>query len=663
MEVQVTGGLLFFLIFVWWIFDSNPHKSDFLGNPTKQRLSTKLIKNVNIIRMNIVNAILKKGEWLLDALQRIGHTMIPSNCILNKTLTGLGATHSEIHSKRSSIIIEPNIPVILGKLDDNDNLEAVYAKCTPYNLKKYFKMDIKYKKIITTPESFYKVRKAADELGINIYKTFFCLFDECEKVTQDIDYRRNISQPIYDFFRFEQKAFVSATPLPMSHPEFDRQGFQMVKVKPNFDYRKDLTLIVTNSYYMWVQRVLDSLRDSKHICIFFNVTDGITELIYNLGITDYKVFCSQDSVNKLAKRGIVQAYSQIDYPLAKYNFFTCRFYSALDIRLSKHKPDIIILTDHRTANWTMIDPYTEAIQIQGRFRKKDNDDITYNSLTHISTVNPDIKVRSKEEVRNRVDRFIETYNLLKEIHDEELDEFKKQAILEDIGNLKYQDLIDERGEINSFSVDNLFNEERVRSYYKSAESLYQAYLDTGFFNVEFINAMNCVGADDIERLSNPKQQIEQRKQLLQLIVRIEQWFLDGKITNEERVQHFNVLRQLHEGNYILTAYNKIGKDAIINAEYKKSLIDKRVKEFEKVQAHKLRFSENVLRDILHEFPLGIYIPKKEIQQRLQMVFQDNSIQYKVTQDSIRDYYEVSQCNSMESPSFRLNMFNYPMGDF
>lgn len=613
--------------------------------------------------MKIVRAILHKGEWLLDALKRIGHSMIPSNCILNKTLTGLGATHSEIHSKRSSIIIEPNVPVILGKLDDNENLEAVYAKCTPYNLKKYLQMDIPYKKIITTPESFKKIRKAASDIGINIYETFFCLFDECEKVTQDIDYRRKISQPIYDFFRFEQKAFVSATPLPMSHPEFERQGFQMVKIEPSFDYKKNLTLIVTNSYYMWLQRVLDSLRDSKHICIFFNVTDGITELINNLGITDYKVFCSQESVDKLLKRGIVQAYSQIDYPLAKYNFFTCRFYSALDIRIAKHKPDIIILTDHRTANWTIVDPFTEAIQIQGRFRRRGKDDITYNSLTHISTVNPDIRVRSKEEIGNRVERFIATYNLLKKIHDEELDEFKKQAILEDMENLKYQDLIDERGEINPFSVDNLYNEERVRSYYQSAESLYQAYVDTGFFNVEFIDAMNCVGDDDIERLNNTKIQIDQRKLILQLAIRIEEWFMSGKISYEDKEQHLNYFRQQPDGSYILNAYEKIGKDAIVSAEYKRCLIDRKVREFDKAQANKLRFSENVLKDIQREFPLGVYISKKDIQQRLQRILQDNGVQYKVTQDSIRDYYDVTESNSKELPSFRLNVFKFPMVDF
>ncbi len=613
--------------------------------------------------MKIVQAILQKGEWLLDALKRIGHSMIPTNCILNKTLTGLGATHSEIHSKRSSIIIEPNVPVILGKLDENETLEAVYAKCTPYNLKKYLQMDIQYKKIITTPESFHKIRKAAEELGINIYKSFFCLFDECEKVTQDIDYRRKISQPIYDFFRFEQKAFVSATPLPMSHPDFERQGFQMVKVEPSFDYRKDLTLIVTNSYYECLRRVLDSLKDSKHICIFFNVTDGITELISNLGIADYKVFCSEDSVKKLMKRGMIQAYSQIDYPLARYNFFTCRFYSALDIRIGKYKPDIIMLTDHRTANWTMIDPFTEAIQIQGRFRKRGKDDVTYNSLTHISTVNPDIKVRSKEEIQNRVERFIANYYLLKEEHDAELDEFKKQAILEDMSNLKYQDLIDERGEVNPFSVDNLYNEERVRSYYQSAEALYHAYLDTGFFNVTFLNVCDCVGADDIERLNNTKVQIDQRKIILQLIVRIEQWFMEGKITYQDKEMHLDFFRQQPEGNYVLTAYEKIGKDAIVSAEYKRSLIDRKVREFDKAQANKLRFSENVLKDIQREFPLGVYIPKKDIQQRLHMILQENGVMYKVTQDSIRDYYDVTESNSKELPSFKLNVFRFPMVDF
>ena len=606
--------------------------------------------------MKIIKTILHKGEWLLDALKRVGYKMIPTNTILDKTLTGLGATHSEIHSKRNSIIIEPNVPVILGKLNDNDNLEAVYEKCTPYSIKQYLKMDIPYKKIITTPESFHKIRKAAMELNINIYKDYFCLFDECEKLTQDIEYRRKISQPIYDFFKFEQKAFVSATPLKMSHPEFERQGFQQIQIVPDYDYKKDLELVVTNSYYKRLRIVLDNLKDSKHICIFFNVTDGIADLIDNLGATDYKVFCSQQSVNKLKKRGIVNAYSQIDYPLAKYNFFTCRFYSALDIRIGRYKPDILMLTDLRTAQWTMIDPFTEAIQIQGRFRRKGNDDVTYNSLTHVTTINPNIHVRSDEEIRNRIEQFITNYNLLKE--QQETDEFKQEAILEDMGKLKYQDLIDERGEINPFSIDNLYNEERVRAYYQSADRLYQAYLATGFFNITYNNVIECVGDDDIEKLNNTRVTTEQRKQLLCLIVRLEEWLKNGKITFEEKEQLLNLFRQQPECDYILTAYNKIGKDAIVSAEYKKPLIDRKIKEYDKAQAQQLRFSPKILDEIKAEFQLGIYLPKEEIKQKLEIIYQESGIIFKVEQKTIEDYYDCTPSHSKEKASFKLNFFKF-----
>lgn len=606
--------------------------------------------------MKLVKAILHKREWLLDALKRVGYKMIPTNTILDKTLTGLGATHSEIHSKRNSIIIEPNVPVILGKLNDNDNLEAVYEKCTPYSIKQYLKMDIPYKKIITTPESFHKIRKAAMELNINIYKDYFCLFDECEKLTQDIEYRRKISQPIYDFFKFEQKAFVSATPLKMSHPEFERQGFQQIQIVPDYDYKKDLELVVTNSYYKRLRIVLDNLKDSKHICIFFNVTDGIADLIDNLGATDYKVFCSQQSVNKLKKRGIVNAYSQIDYPLAKYNFFTCRFYSALDIRIGRYKPDILMLTDLRTAQWTMIDPFTEAIQIQGRFRRKGNDDVTYNSLTHVTTINPNIHVRSDEEIRNRIEQFITNYNLLKE--QQETDEFKQEAILEDMGKLKYQDLIDERGEINPFSIDNLYNEERVRAYYQSADRLYQAYLATGFFNITYNNVIECVGDDDIEKLNNTRVTTEQRKQLLCLIVRLEEWLKNGKITFEEKEQLLNLFRQQPECDYILTAYNKIGKDAIVSAEYKKPLIDRKIKEYDKAQAQQLRFSPKILDEIKAEFQLGIYLPKEEIKQKLEIIYQESGIIFKVEQKTIEDYYDCTPSHSKEKASFKLNFFKF-----
>ena len=600
---------------------------------------------------------IRQGEWLLSALNRLGYDWIPTNTLLNKTLTGLGATHCEIHSKRNSIIIEPNVPVILGKLAENQSLEAVYEKCTPYTLKKYLRMDIPYKKILTTPESFHKIRKEAQALNINIYQDYFCLFDECEKITQDVDYRRKIAQPIYDFFQFENKAFVSATPLAMSHKEFERQDFQEIKIVPDYDYQKDLNLIVTNNSLKTLKEVLDNKKESKHICIFFNVTDGINAIIDKLGITDYKIFCSQKSVDKLAKRGIQNAYSQIDYPLAKYNFFTCRFYSGLDIVLGKHKPDIILLTDFSAANWTIIDPFTEAIQIQGRFRKtKEDEVITYNSLTHITTINPDMRVRSNEDVRTRIEQFIENYNQLKERHDNEADSIKQEAIFEDMQSLKYQELIDEQGEINAFSVDNLYNEERVKAYYTSAQSLYQAYQETGFFKVSLQDISTSIGDDDLIKLNRSKTKKERWKILVKLLDKISQDYAENKIEKKEYDGYLNLLRSQEDSQYIIDAYLKIGKEGIEKANYLKGQIDKSVKQFDKEMAESLRFFPEVKKAIQEEFEMNVYINKNEIRNRLQAIYNEKGINFKVTQDTITDYYTTDNSGSIKGGSYKLKEF-------
>ena len=91
--------------------------------------------------------------------------------------------------------------------------------------------------------------------------------------------------------------------------------------------------------------------------------------------------------------------------------------------------------------------------------------------------------------------------------------------------------------------------------------------------------------------------VKQEDHLLHLIVRLEEWSKNGRITLEEKEMLLNQLRQQPECDYILTAYNKIGKDTIVSANYKKSLIDKKVKEYDKAQAQKLRFSPKVLNEI------------------------------------------------------------------
>ena len=69
------------------------------------------------------------GQYLSDVL-----SLIPNNTILNKTLTGCGATTMEINAPRNnSIIIEPNVPVIIGKKQQHPFLMPVYEGTTINN--------------------------------------------------------------------------------------------------------------------------------------------------------------------------------------------------------------------------------------------------------------------------------------------------------------------------------------------------------------------------------------------------------------------------------------------------------------------------------------------------------------------------------------------------
>ena len=153
---------------------------------------------------------------------------IPTNTILYKRLTGLGATYGELKAQRHSIIIEPNKPVISGKCTDpkhsNDNLFGVFEGVYTDDIVKYLERSTKqdkFFKILTTPESFPKVQEAFEEMEIDIRFTCFLLFDECHKIIKDVNYRADISLPMDFFFQCRHKALVSATPIEFTDPRFE----------------------------------------------------------------------------------------------------------------------------------------------------------------------------------------------------------------------------------------------------------------------------------------------------------------------------------------------------------------------------------------------------------------------------------------------------------
>lgn len=83
--------------------------------------------------------------------------VIPSNCLLNKGVTGCGGTTLEIESKRNSIILVPNINLVLNKCNVYPNLIGVYGDIDKYEFLSCFKKVTKYKKIMATYDALPKL--------------------------------------------------------------------------------------------------------------------------------------------------------------------------------------------------------------------------------------------------------------------------------------------------------------------------------------------------------------------------------------------------------------------------------------------------------------------------------------------------------------------------
>lgn len=506
--------------------------------------------------LNTVLQTISKGQYLGDILPEI-----PTNTILSKTVPGIGATTLEIKSNRHSIIIEPNVPVIKGKVikHKKQNLFGVYEGVSTDDVIEYLSAPLKRgecKKLMTTPESFFKIIRAMHILQIDFRKDYMLLYDECDKIIKDVDYRESIEFPIEDFFLFENKAFVSATPILPSDPRFEQQDFQVIKINPDYDYKQKLNLVTTNNVVAIFRDILKLSENQENICIFLNSTDTIHAIIQKFGLNDKsKVYCSEDSVYKLKDLGYKNAFSDLQLnnhkqaKLAQYTFFTSRFFSAVDID-SEIKPTIILVSDLFYAKHSMIDPNTEAIQVSGRFRNG------IRNMIHVSNIDYKLSHKSPEQLQSYLDGCHEIYLQLKSLFATATDTGIRDTLQEALERVSYARYIDSDGNKKYFAIDNYFDDERVKGYYASEHFLKSAYEETNYFLVNHQHIKRPLSDEDrlkIERADNKK---ERRLTIIEQLDRLNG---ESGVYDEPLFREFR--DSLHdEDSLIVEVYEELGED-------------------------------------------------------------------------------------------------------
>lgn len=581
-----------------------------------------------------------KIQYLTEVLP-----MIPTNTILYKTLTGLGATYGELKADRNSIIIEPNVPVIVGKCNDpkhkEDNLFGVYEGVYTEDVIKYLEKSAdKRTKILTTPESFQKVKDAFELMDMDIYGTCFLLFDECHKIVKDADYRSDITLPFDDFFLFNEKALVSATPISFSDPRFEMQKFQIIRIEPAFEYKLPVSLIHTNNVLEQLKRTLDKLN-ATDICLFVNSTDMIYSFIKQLDIeNESTVFCAKKSVEKLKNKKFKHAFEQWSKSkMKKYNFFTSRFYNALDIEL-EIKPTVIMISDVYFSEYSMIDPHTDAIQAIGRFRNG------VNRVCHIFNTNPNLPVRTEEEIGIYLQVSKEVYDKIKTFYDCATSEEARKAYREALKVLPFNQMLNKDGKENFFAIDNYVDEALLKSSYNAQEKLIASYRSNRLFDLDVESAYFPFG--DFERLKKESKYASLKDKRKEVVRQLE--LLKGDDETEMIRNYKEDLRKAD--SFIYEAYEEIGKEMIESLDYSV----KRIKEamILKQNREKTEGTE-FIQLIKNSFKVGQKYTKKYIKEELTRIYALTGVtpQKTITGQSIKEFFYVKEINTGGSRKFLL----------
>ena len=571
--------------------------------------------------------ILNKGQYLSDVIRQI-----PTNCILSKRIPGCGATTLELDTNRNSIILVPNVPVINSKCQKYEKLLGVYETVTVDKIVEYLHGHRPYK-IMTTPESFPKVKKACEICGLNIFKEFFLLDDECHQLIKDVDYRADIILPMDDFFGFERKALVSATPIGFSDPRF--KSFMNIEIHANYDYQQKIQVVHTYSIAKSVRDYMESHQDNK-VCIFFNSVDGIYSIMeqFNL-LGDATVYCAPKSRYKLkAEHGFTNAYDVWSAnTMKRYNFFTGRFYTAFDLELP-YKPDLLMLTDPFTSPYTMLDVDTDCIQICGRFRNG------ISSATHIYRTNPDIIAKTREQLEWEISEHEFAYNTIQTLYNSTNYKDHRYAFGEALETLPFREYLNPDLTKNWFRIDNDINEALVVSRYKYRGQVKFWYTDCHYFIPTFEDKPYNKHDEGLRIVAAARSTKDKRRRMVQFLSELED------PDSEYAMDFINEIRKIDP--FIVEAFELLGRKRIEELGYNQRAIAEKMILVQ-------RKGNKVVRIIKNSFIVGRAYTNDYITKELKRIFDMVHIhpEKPIKGSMINDYFQTTDWRSKKSRGYRL----------
>ena len=547
---------------------------------------------------------LKHDDYFIAAFP---DELIPDNSNIDKNKTGVGITTAELKAPRHSLLPLPSKQIIDDKYADamknGWNAFRIYEDIDVEKIASFLSDSSAYKKLLCTPESFWKVIEAAvniDKLQW-LYDNFFCYLDESHSYASEKFRDDEFLTPLDHFFKFKKKAMGTATYFEYSDPRFkalqkyefiyDKQ-FGTINLIHHEDPKAVLNHFLTNP----------QLFKGK-VFIFFNTVTQCGDAVINAGVIGQSnIYCSDVEKNHINLKEAEVCFKNTtqDQEFNIFNLFSCKYNQGWDLK-DIENATIILVTDTRVPHSLVGIPFG-GFQAIGRLRKTRPDKIyhitnSYDKTNHIPVSVDDLRKTRQYNAKRNIGYYTRCGR-----------ESRKDGIKPDVTvhALVKPYLKFEGGKacVHSTKLDQLVYEDWNKEFYANKDTV-QYWWEQCNYAVELLD----FDVPEIKRYRKSKAQIN--KEI------IEQFELLTNHPERYALDQANIaLRRLQtENTTLIQAYFAFGKQALDDLNYSNDKI------MEQLSNKNNRNNEAKLHAmILEAFTLNGIYTNKEIKDKLQSFY-------------------------------------------
>ena len=418
---------------------------------------------------------LPKGTYVQQIFEET-----PTNAFFSKGECGNGASSGELTNRaRHSLFVTPSKNLVASICKEYEYCHPVDGDSQVYQIEEYLLSPEAGKKLVSTPDSVWKIIEAAQNLNMlsELYRDWFYFLDESHiYITEDY---RDILSAIDHFFDFDNKCMVSATPLFFGDPRMKQLDHYEFKITESLG---TVNLMHAKSINGTLQRMIEDAKlTGTKLFIFYNNVNQIAKLIKACGLnsTNCNVHCADDEVGKnratLAENSdlIMGIPTAGEYKLI--NFFTTAHFEGWNLK-GESDLKMIVVSDVSPSTKNTLLGIVKYVQAFGRWRKPEGYEGHTPELYHI------FNHRNIADGKSLTD-FTADFNL-------QAEKWVKQ---EQVNSIKFGSahIIDERLEkscrdpkasltIDPIMIDRLAYKQYTYELYNNAASVQNAWIECNY---------------------------------------------------------------------------------------------------------------------------------------------------------------------------------------